>query len=162
MTITYTPETGWSFTIGQQTHTGFPTRAAAQEARYDLERGRRPGQTAAQRITDAIDQILYLATEARTPAAQDAIEDDIVFDMSARRSQVRYERRLSSAGDGSGWDRYDYGAVSLDLEDRRGGCLCVADEAIDLDRDGIAQLLDLRALLNDARVVAKLAELYEK
>lgn len=40
MPVTHEPETGWGFTHGAQTYTGYATREEACEALYDLERGR--------------------------------------------------------------------------------------------------------------------------
>lgn len=42
MAITQAPDGAWSFTHGAQLYTGYESRQAAQEALYDVERGREP------------------------------------------------------------------------------------------------------------------------
>lgn len=143
----YQTSTGWGFVLGQHVHEGFSTKEAAQESQYDAERGTTPSlsSVAEQVITDVIDS---------------ASRDQALAVIAEQRPAVEYKRVASSSPDGPGWDRYDRGEVRLDIE-ARGGTLCFGGEALDLNLNGLADLLDLRVLLNDARVLAQLELMYE-
>jgi hypothetical protein len=83
MPITHDPETGWTFTLGQQTYTGYATKEEAQAAAYDLERGQAPQDSllaedepdSAATVLAHIDQIAKTEEErqyVRTLCAEDA------------------------------------------------------------------------------------------
>jgi hypothetical protein len=118
MSITHSPETGWGFTHGQQTYTGFATREAAAEALYDVERGIEPS----------------APTSAPTAPA------------------VSYSR--VGVGDGSSprtWDEYECGECALAID---GDLLLLYGPGVDMGQWTRDELAELRALLNDPRILA--------
>jgi len=76
MFITHEPETGWGFTHGAQTYTGYATREDACEALYDLERGRQPA-------------------GARTAAVRNSVAELPIADQREREAGSRLEALLA-------------------------------------------------------------------
>jgi hypothetical protein len=134
MSITQTA-TGYTFTLGQQTYTGYPTREAAATALYDAERGQAPI-SPEQTIIDTIDRV-----SQQQPGDLIAAVTEFVV------------------GDGQHLEA-ERGDVALDLT-MTGGSLTIFDAVYNLDGARIAELLDLRTILNAPQVFAKLETIYQ-
>lgn len=133
MAITHTADGTYTVTLGTRQYTGYPTLQAAQEAQYDLQRGHPAPDLVA-------DVLKYVVGDNAVTHALGHMEDE---------------------PDGPYWDTYTRGDVRLHIEGIDGGSLHLGPtELLEIDGAGAAGLLDLRAVLNDPRVVAALERVY--
>lgn len=182
MPITHDPETGYGFTFGKLSYVGYATREQAAEALYDLERGTLPAPSAdeqtiidwilnnadmspEERIIEAVERAANKPstfTDAVLEYTGDTTKEviSLLEDICQDDGPVTRTHEYMSDGSGGEWDRYTCGDISLCIEGLDGGTLNLFDTTNDLGYKEVAELLDLRTILNDPRVVAGLEAIY--
>src|SRR5262245_22370724 len=93
MFITHEPQTGWGFTHGAQTYTGYTTREEACEVLYDLERGR---QTAGARTAAVRNSVAELPIAAQNEREAGARLEALLVD----EDHIRHITGIDSSGPG--------------------------------------------------------------
>ncbi len=177
MSITQTPA-GWMFTRGAETYGPYATREEACERGYDAERGLSDTEIRgafhtlrtihAQNVADSlarlqqpgdlVDAALAFVAQDEELAIAEWIDENDKRITIAREidrilaESVTYQRKhLSDGSGGPGWDEYSAGGCILAVED---GAILLWSPDMELGEWDPADLRSLRALLNDARIVA--------
>jgi hypothetical protein len=149
--ITHDTETGWGFTHGAQSYIGYATREAAAEALYDLERGLSDNE-----IRSAFRTIRTLHAQNVADSLARLQQPGDLVDAALAEPVPPVTFRLNTLSDGSSpnfWDEYACGETLLCFDDGVITLFCIDADFGERTPD---DLLELRAILNDPRVLTRL------